>query len=499
YFDSHFILASRRQIQIYNYAGNSAAYGRIYVPSNENLTFEVNGSDRLSINSAGNVGIGTTNPAQRLHVVGTSYLNGQITTSLSGTGNRCVYVDSSGNLLAKSTDCGTATGGDNLGNHIATQNIQLGNYWLSGDGGAEGVFVTAAGNVGVGTSAPAQRLHVNGSVQATSFIGALSGNASTATALAENGANCSAGYYPLGVNAYGAAENCTLLPTGGASLPSGSSGQTLRHDGSNWITNSNIFNNGTNVGIGTTNPGYKLDIAGNVNIAGALYISSADFQLMPQLYLSYEDNAVKYASDYNTVFTRNSYRHLSFDHPQENYNVVYFQSATNPDVSNNEWGSLGHDSTNFLIKTGANTGTGSAPTTRENAIVFAPRGTEQMRITGNGNVGIGTTAPTQKLHVNGHVRATNFYGAFVGNASTASALAADGTNCAAGSYPRGVDAAGNAQDCTVAGALPSGTASYTLRHNGTTWVSNSNIYNNGTNVGIGTTAPSRKLHVVGTS
>lgn len=34
--------------------------------------------------------------------------------------------------------------------------------------------------------------------------------ADTATALAANGANCSAGYYPLGVSAAGAAEDCTL-------------------------------------------------------------------------------------------------------------------------------------------------------------------------------------------------------------------------------------------------------------------------------------------------
>jgi hypothetical protein len=37
-----------------------------------------------------------------------------------------------------------------------------------------------------------------------------------------------------------------------------------------------------------------------------------------------------------------------------------------------------------------------------------------------------------------------------GNAATATALAANGTNCSAGSYPLGVDASGNAEGCTVA-------------------------------------------------
>lgn len=41
----------------------------------------------------------------------------------------------------------------------------------------------------------------------------ITGNAATATALAANGANCSAGQFPLGVDASGAAESCTPLPT----------------------------------------------------------------------------------------------------------------------------------------------------------------------------------------------------------------------------------------------------------------------------------------------
>lgn len=50
--------------------------------------------------------------------------------------------------------------GDNLGNHSATANIQLGTNWLSGDGGAEGVYVNASGLVGIGTNNLAYPLHV---------------------------------------------------------------------------------------------------------------------------------------------------------------------------------------------------------------------------------------------------------------------------------------------------------------------------------------------------
>lgn len=38
--------------------------------------------------------------------------------------------------------------------------------------------------------------------------------AATATSLASNGSNCSAGYHPLG----GAAESCTVLPVGAADI-----------------------------------------------------------------------------------------------------------------------------------------------------------------------------------------------------------------------------------------------------------------------------------------
>lgn len=53
----------------------------------------------------------------------------------------------------------------------------------------------------------------SGNFAAGTITAALTGNASTSTALAANGANCSAGSFPLGVDAAGASETCTALPT----------------------------------------------------------------------------------------------------------------------------------------------------------------------------------------------------------------------------------------------------------------------------------------------
>lgn len=70
-----------------------------------------------------------------------------------------------------------------------------------------------------------------------------------------------------------------------------------------------------------------------------------------------------------------------------------------------------------------------------------------------GNIGLGSVNPTQKLDVSGTVKATGFTGNLTGNASTASALAADPANCASSGLAGGVTAAGVAEGCyTVSGS-----------------------------------------------
>lgn len=58
-------------------------------------------------------------------------------------------------------------------------------------------------------------------------------------------------------------ENVTVASLGIA-LPTGVSGQTLRHDGIDWIATSIIYNDGVNVGINTTSPNSEFTVAGNI-------------------------------------------------------------------------------------------------------------------------------------------------------------------------------------------------------------------------------------------
>ncbi len=51
--------------------------------------------------------------------------------------------------------------------------------------------------------------------------------------------------------------NTVGIPSG---LPSGSLGKTLFHSGINWMSTNNLYNDGINVGIGTTGPAYPFEV-----------------------------------------------------------------------------------------------------------------------------------------------------------------------------------------------------------------------------------------------
>lgn len=77
---------------------------------------------------------------------------------------------------------------------------------------------TTKGGTGQNFSGSSGLIALNGGVASaistTSMSASITGNAGTATALAANGTNCSAGNYPLGVDASGNAESCTAAGTG---------------------------------------------------------------------------------------------------------------------------------------------------------------------------------------------------------------------------------------------------------------------------------------------
>jgi hypothetical protein len=104
--------------------------------------------------------------------------------------------------------------------------------------------------------------------------------------------------YPLSVNGQintqggthgyciGADCRAEWVNIGGQPLPTGTNGQTLYYNEgtAQWTNNSNLFNDGTNIGIGTTVPSAKTDVAGTIRAFN--HINSAGYPvndiLIPQ-------------------------------------------------------------------------------------------------------------------------------------------------------------------------------------------------------------------------
>ncbi len=101
------------------------------------------GNYYLFLKDDGKVGIGTSTPRANLDITGTLRVSSLVTDGEQ----KMIITDDQGILTQ--TDIPKA---DNLGNHIATQNINLNGFYLSGNGEDKGIFINSEGKVAIGTT-----------------------------------------------------------------------------------------------------------------------------------------------------------------------------------------------------------------------------------------------------------------------------------------------------------------------------------------------------------
>lgn len=98
---------------------------------------------------------------------------------------------------------------DNLGNHSATENIRLNNYWLSNNGGNKGIKITNDGKVGFGVSDPTTELDVDGDAR----VRGLGGGVGNRMVVADGNGNLSTQAIPVGGGAFGTGTTLALHVT----------------------------------------------------------------------------------------------------------------------------------------------------------------------------------------------------------------------------------------------------------------------------------------------
>mgnify|MGYP001020783092 CR=1 FL=1 len=131
-------------------------------------------AERMRIDPNGNVGIGTTSPGSKLEIRGTADLTLRNDQTLSTSGDDLAVINLgdaySGSQARILVERGTAgSGGDN------PTDIS---FWNTPDGSdtlTERMRIMHNGNVGIGTTNPANKLHVEGTAQANRlYVGASS-------------------------------------------------------------------------------------------------------------------------------------------------------------------------------------------------------------------------------------------------------------------------------------------------------------------------------------
>ncbi len=339
-----------------------------------------NGSEAMRIDNSGNVGIGTTTPDSYLGVASKLAVNGALNVGTSAN---------IGTIMLGGTNVFTAT------NSPLSLSIN--------SGGFTNVLIPQ-GKVGINRTTPAMRLDIAG----TNGFPANSGTAPTGA---------------LRLNAIGGTSVGAVLDFG-TDNSSGSSWLQAT-DSSNLATNYALLlnPNGGNVGIGVTNPSFKLDVVGTVHSTGAAtFDSTITSGLINGQTISSAANFTGTvavggpltlsggASGCSTLALVISVSDCGTGFYRSANHVLTFQTGGSDRVSITDTG-LGVGTTNPQSKLDVSGAV--AIGTYAGSAISAANG-----LAVSGNVGIGTTNPSGRLAISGTLTSTTTSGVLINTTST---------------------------------------------------------------------------------
>jgi len=482
--------------------------------ANKNLAFYTNSSEKMTLTAAGNVGIGTTNPQVKLNVQENqastlkTLLVLQNDASAGGTEARITgYNNATGLRLVYGRE-GSAVIDTTTASHHA-EIFTTGGDLLFGALTSEKMRITTTGNVGIGTTSPTAKLSIAStepevlSTNPAWPVGTLKiadtgaynsgsgptitfykyrdavGDSSVVGAISGHGVatNESLDFY-VGTAAYlGATPKLTIRTSGNVGIGTTSPEKMLEiqstdptirfhypgNSGSSYVGgNANndivlsamssganiIMTTGTgNIGIGTTSPGFPLEIQANSGgnalrmVARAVdnvsSLSFTDNTKAVDAYIQGNGSWIRSRADGGFHFAKGvTPTSTSSEFTIEGLNVgigtaspeyildIKSSAATNrvvhqfPDGTSSWFYNVFKDSTSGNFKWGQGVFADAfSDTNLANSYSIyqyydkneASVGQYRFLINNAGNVGIGTTAPTQKLDVIGNVKATGTY------------------------------------------------------------------------------------------
>ena len=326
-------------------SGNTSGHYDLTVP-------DVAGSNTIALDkivvtdSNGNVGIGTTDPGKQLDVRGSIglRLNNGLMFFTDANTNGATNVN--GGFIGMAHNAGYHVTSNDGGFSSNANSLLIGNYHSSGgdiilattNAGpyASGrVIIKENGNVGIGTSSPGEKLSVNGSVQV----------------LGNNDANYSAKF----ISGYDSTHGLRITTRINSSTESEVLGVFANSGGGSPRLALNP-SNGWNVGIGDTNPLYKLSVNNGTSDGGIFRLYNEEVGL----------------------------------------NVAIDGTTGSPNYTN---------ASRTVVFNATRMDSGSSPKLRlggQGGIEFAADANSvRMVVLSNGNVGIGTSSPQKILHTYG--------------------------------------------------------------------------------------------------